>query len=728
MVSLVGPGGVGKTRLALRAATDLTRGFRDGAYLITLAEARDPSAVAGAAVAALGLRDQDPGGTVGLLLGFLADKELLLLVDNCEHVLDPAAHLVSAVLEAAPGVRVLATSREPLGVPGEHLLAVPPLELPGPDGSEALDRLRQNEAVALFTDRAGAASGDFELSATNRAAVVGLCRRLDGLPLALELAAVRTRVLSVEQILSHLDDRFALLTGGGPAALPRHQTLRTAIDWSHDLLGHDERVLLRRLSAFAGRFALEDVQGVCTSDEVPTGRILDLVASLVDKSLVTKSDEGAVACYRLHETMREYAALKLREAGEADLLAERLTGYFLARCRRDAPTARFHLVEWLGWLDLEIDNVRAVLADRLARQDHRSGLELVGWLAWFWVTRATNEGVSRLDQLLTLDPGDSPVHAGASFMRGFLACLRADPDSARPALDRAVSAARAGGLDRLLVESLSMASFAASMAGDRASAAHLLEQTRLAEASLDDPVARAARLQAEALDSFFGGDLGSFRAFSAEMERLSRTTGDLYTLEVALMNQGFAALTGAEPAAAGPLLGEALRVAQRLDDRVVQFYLVGGLGCLAAGAGDVRLAAQLLGAYERLRAETGAVPNAILTPLLGPVYRDTRDALGTTCFEAEVRAGAARARDDAIGFALGDPTSNRAAGRDGHAPLAAREWEVALLVAQGLTNRLIGTRLFISERTVENHIHNTMDKLGFGSRTQIAAWVAERGR
>jgi len=222
MVSLVGPGGVGKTRLALRAATDLTRGFRDGAYLITLAEARDPSAVAGAAVAALGLRDQDPGGTVGLLLGFLADKELLLLVDNCEHVLDPAAHLVSAVLEAAPGVRVLATSREPLGVPGEHVLAVPPLELPGPDGSEALDRLRQNEAVALFTDRAGAASGDFELSATNRAAVVGLCRRLDGLPLALELAAVRTRVLSVEQILSHLDDRFALLTGGGPAALPRH--------------------------------------------------------------------------------------------------------------------------------------------------------------------------------------------------------------------------------------------------------------------------------------------------------------------------------------------------------------------------------------------------------------------------------------------------------------------------------------------------------------------------
>ncbi|HEY3437368.1 MAG TPA: NB-ARC domain-containing protein, partial [Actinotalea sp.] len=236
IISLVGPGGVGKTRLAVRAATDLARGFRDGAWLVGLAEVRDPASVTNAAVAALGLHDQSPAGTLPLLLSFVADKELLLVVDNCEHVLEAAAQLVTAVVEHAPGVRVILTSREPLSVPGEHVLPVPPLELPPSDDSAPLHQLRQNEAVTLFTERAAAASGAFELSAANRAAVVGVCRRLDGLPLAIELAAVRTRVLSAEQILSHLDDRFGLLTGGGRAALPRHQTLRTAIDWSHDLL------------------------------------------------------------------------------------------------------------------------------------------------------------------------------------------------------------------------------------------------------------------------------------------------------------------------------------------------------------------------------------------------------------------------------------------------------------------------------------------------------------
>ena len=430
IVSLVGPGGVGKTRLAIRAATDLARGFRDGAWLVGLAEVRDPASVSNAAVAALGLRDQAPAGTLPLLLSFVAGKELLLVVDNCEHVLEAAARLVTAVVESAPGVRLILTSREPLSLPGEHVLPVPPLELPPSDDAEPLHQLRQNEAVALFTQRAAAASHAFELSAANRAAVVGLCRRLDGLPLAIELAAVRTRVLTAEQILSHLDDRFGLLTGGGRAALPRHQTLRTTIDWSHDLLAPDERMLLRRLSAFAGRFTLDDVESVCAADDVPAGRVLDLLSSLVDKSLVAKEDAGAVACYRLHETMREYAGQKLQAAGEADLLAERCTAYYVSRCSREAADARHHLVEWLGWLDLEMDNVRAVLDGCLARAEYRRGLDLVGSSAWYWVTRATTEGVHRLDQLLALHPGDSDVHAGAHFMGGSLPSCR--PIQRRP--------------------------------------------------------------------------------------------------------------------------------------------------------------------------------------------------------------------------------------------------------------------------------------------------------
>src|ERR1700726_725171 len=288
LVSLVGPGGVGKTRLAIRIATDLGRGFRGGGWLVELAEVLDPVLVSSAVMTALDLRDQAAAEPLTLLLSYLHDKELLLVVDNCEHLLGAAAQVVTDMMRAAPGVRVIATSREPLSVPGEHVVPVPPLELPAPQQGEPLSRLRQNEAVMLFTERAAAASGTFELTASNQAAVVDLCRRLDGLPLAIELAAVRTRVLTVEQILDRLTDRFGLLTGGSRAALPRHQTLRTTIEWSHDLLTGGERAVLRRSCAFAGRFTLEDVESVCVSQDTSPAQALDVLASLVDKSLVMR--------------------------------------------------------------------------------------------------------------------------------------------------------------------------------------------------------------------------------------------------------------------------------------------------------------------------------------------------------------------------------------------------------------------------------------------------------
>src|SRR5256712_4540364 len=280
IVSLVGPGGVGKTRLAIRAATDLARGFPAGAWLVELADVRDPGLVANTVLAARALRDQAATDPVALLLGYLENKELLLVLDNCEHLLDAAALLATDVPRAAPGVRVVATSREPLSAPGEHVIPVPPLELPSPNATELLNRLRQNEAVRLFVERSEAASGAFELTQANQRAVVDLCRRLDGLPLAIELAAVRTRVLTVQQILDRLADRFALLTGGGYAALPRHKTLETAIDWSHELLMDAERTILRRLCVFTGRFTLDDVEAVCTPDGDPASQALEMLASL----------------------------------------------------------------------------------------------------------------------------------------------------------------------------------------------------------------------------------------------------------------------------------------------------------------------------------------------------------------------------------------------------------------------------------------------------------------
>src|SRR2546421_5097473 len=372
LVSLVGPGGAGKSRLALRIAADLARGFADGAWWVELAEVRDGSLVANAVVAALDLRDQAGTQPAQILASYLQEKRLLLVVDNCEHLLGEAAQLVAGVLRGAPNVRVITTSRESLQVPGEQVVAVPPLELPAGNGTEPLARLRQNEAVMLFTERAAAASGAFELSTENRAAIVGLCRRLDGLPLAIELAAVRTRALAVEQILERLSDRFALLTGGSRVALPRHQTLETTIDWSYELLGEGEQALLRRLCVFAARFTLQDVESVGPSDDLPAAEVLDTMTSLVDKSLVTKQDVSSQASYRLHETMREYAALKLRDADEETVLEERCLVYYRATCLQSVDQARYRLVDRVAGAEPENDNIRSglpqcVLGGGLAR-------------------------------------------------------------------------------------------------------------------------------------------------------------------------------------------------------------------------------------------------------------------------------------------------------------------------------------------------------------------------
>ncbi|MEU8397556.1 LuxR C-terminal-related transcriptional regulator [Nonomuraea sp. NPDC048892] len=742
LVSLVGPGGVGKTRLALRMAGDLGRGFPGGAWLVELAEVGDPGLVGDAVTAALDLRTQTAAEPVALLLSYLRDKRLLLVVDNCEHLLGAVAPLVAEVMRAAPGVRVIATSREPLSVPGEHVVPVPPLDLP-PPARAPLAELRRNEAVSLFAERAAAGSGTFELTPANQAAVADLCRRLDGLPLAIELAAVRTRVLSAEQILERLDDRFGLLTGGSRAALPRHQTLRTTVDWSHDLLAAGERALLRRLCAFAGRFTLEDVTAICAYGDVSAAGTLDLMASLVDKSLVIKEDAGGLACYRLHETMREYAVLKLRAAGEEEFLARRRNDHYIGRCLESAPRVRQRLGEWLAWMDLEIDNVRHVLRDCVTRGDLRVGVLLVYSLGYYWMTRGLGEGVRWLDELLAYGGGGARESglgpqelALAWYMRGFLAVLQSDPATARPALDRAVDAAgttagadRAGGaagMRSVLAQSLSLTSMAAAMAGDRPAAARLGERAQAATEGLGDHTALLMYLQSRALTGLLGGDLATAGSAAEEGVRLGRETGDLYSLGMMLLNLGATRLIAGALDEAGPLLAEGLRVAYRIDDRVGQYALLYALACHAAGTGRARPAARLLGAAETVRAGTGADVLPYLAPLLVEAGRSAQAALGEPGFDEEFATGAALDRDAAVALALGEPAPGAAQepSDEGAPPLGRRESEVARLVAEGLSNKQIGARLFISEHTVDSHVRAIMNKLGFNSRAQIAAWTA----
>jgi predicted ATPase/DNA-binding CsgD family transcriptional regulator len=723
LVCLTGPGGVGKTRLAIRAATDLTRGFRAGAWLVELAEVGDPALVTTAVLAALDLRDQTATAPIAVLRGYLRDKQLLLVLDNCEHLLPAVARLATEILAAAAQVRVIATSREPLTLPAEHVIPVPPMQLPSTQTAMPLSRVRQNEAVILFAERAAGASGRFELTAANQGAVVDLCRRLDGLPLAIELAAVRTRVLTVQQILDRLTDRFSLLTAGGRAALPRHETLRTTIDWSHNLLTPAEQILLRRLNAFASRFTLDDVESVCTGADLPAGQALGLLSSLVDKSLVMMEEAGDVACYRLHETMREYAALKLREAGEVQAVELGCAEYYLSRCMRSAVEARFQLVEWLGWMDLEIDNVRAVLRRCLERRDSTRALELASHMGWYWITRATSEGVRWLDKVLGAAP-DNPL---AHFLRGFLAVLQSDPTTARPALARAAALARDAGLVSLCSQALSMASIAAHLAGDRVAAAYLLDEAGDIPVPPDDYLATVALLQARALGGLITGDLEAVRAAAAQGVRLGRQTGDLYSLEMMLLNLTCATLLARDLDEIAPLATEALRIARRIDDRVAQYYLLDALACHAAASGRPTLAVHLLAAADTIRTDVGGSGGMpFLAPLLLRARESSRTKLGTATFEAELEAGRQLSRDAAIALALGEPDPAAEAPTDdaGTVPLGDREMQVARLVADGLTNKQIAARLFISEYTVDSHVRHILTKLGVSSRSQIATWMA----
>src|SRR5438067_4973714 len=647
LVSLVGPGGVGKTRLALRTAADLGRGFADGAWLVELAEIRDGALVTNAVLAALDLRDQTAMKPSQILVSDLRNRQLLLLLDNCEHLIGAVAELVAELLRAAPKLTVISTSREPLQVPGEQVIPIPPLQVPPENGTEPLDRLRQNEAVTLFSERAAAASGTWELTGSNQAVVVALCRRLDGLPLALELAAVRTRVLSVEQILDRLTDRFALLTGGGRAALPRHQTLETAIDWSHDLLTDEERMLLRRLCVFTGRFTLEDVEAVCTSEGAKSSRTLDLLSSLVDKSLVLKEDARGTGCYRLHETMREYAGRKLHDAGEEDRVLLRCTEYYVSRCQQMALEARFQLPSWLAWMDLEIDNIRSVLRRCLVRSDSMRGIQLATSLSWFWITRATTEGVRWLVELLASGPGNPETLGWSYFIRGFLAVLQGDWTAARPALELAMRASRDAGQPVQLANSLSMASIAANMAGDRGSALRLLAEADELAAELDDIPTRVAVLQARSLNAVFEGDFETLTLVATEGARLSRQVGDLYALHMMNLNLGGAALLAGDAEESKARYSEALRIAYQIDDRIGQFYLLAALAFHATVEGRAKTAAQLLGASETIRIGAGATVMPVMRPVITQAEESAVAALGQAKFEVEFSAGKRLTRDSA---------------------------------------------------------------------------------
>lgn len=428
LVTLAGVGGVGKSRLALHVAREIRRAFPDGVWLVELAKLGTPALVEQTVAAALELRDHSSRDPATVLAEFLADKRLLLVLDNCEHVLARCGQMVDRLLAAAPALSVLATSREPLGIPGERLWPVPPLTLPPADaGAQAPDR--PYEALALFEDRAAAVVPDFTLDKDNKPAVARLCRRLDGLPLAIELAAVRMRVLSAEEMLARLEDRFTLLTTGHRTAAPRHQTLRAAVQWSFELCSEPERLLWARCSVFAGDFDLDAAERVCAGPGLAHREVFEAVSRLIDKSVLTREGGGASARYRVLETIRQYGRERLDETGDTPAVRRRHRDYYLLLAEQaDADSGGPHQYEWAERLRAERANVFTALDYCLTIPgQQRHGLRLAATLWFYWIAcGSVRDGRYWLGRALKADPAPSRDRARALWTNGWIACLQGD--------------------------------------------------------------------------------------------------------------------------------------------------------------------------------------------------------------------------------------------------------------------------------------------------------------
>ena len=651
VLTLLGTGGVGKTRLALTAGAQLRERYPDGVWFVELATVPDAGLVAQAVASAVGLHEDASRPPRELLAAALARRQALLILDNCEHVVEACAELVEALLRACPRLAVLATSRERLNIPGESTFQVPSLGVPD-EHEEAPDRLARSEAVRLFVERARLVAPTFALTAENAASVAELCRRLDGLPLAIELAAARVRLLRVEQIVARLNDRFRLLTGGSRTVQPRQQTLRAALDWSHDLLSKPEQTLLRRLSVFAGGFTLEAVEGICAGPELDAAQALDLLAQLVDKSmvLVETADSGAaVARYRLLESIREYCHERARAAGEVVWLRGRHQAWFLALAeeaqRRGGGPEQ---VAWLDRLETEYDNLQAALGWR--DQDPASNvlrLRLGGALWRFWEVRGRlREGRDWLEAILTEAGHDAPAaragalngagnlardvgdyergaahHTEALGLRrqigdprdiarslnnlGVIAHDRARYAEAEAFFSEAIQSWRAAGDDELLPLTLNNLGRTRRFQGDFERAVVLGQEALVLFRANDHAWGTAQELSNLADTALYQGDLASARPLYEESLRLRRLVGDRRGIGVALNSLALLRGRTGELDVARELAAEALALRRDLGDRRGIGGSLFALGCVALWGGDLDQAEHLARESLVVRSDLG---------------------------------------------------------------------------------------------------------------------------
>jgi predicted ATPase/DNA-binding SARP family transcriptional activator len=660
LVTLTGTGGCGKTRLALEVAARVVDWFADGAWLVELAALTEGQLVVQAVASTLGLRQRSGRPLTEMLVEYVQPRHLLLLLDNCEHLISDCAALADLLLRACPRLHILATSREALGVAGETRWRVPSLHTPDPRtlpaGGELPSLLADYDAVRLFVDRARLSEPGFTLTPQNAVAVVHVCYRLDGLPLAIELAAARVNVLPVEQIAARLDDVFQLLEGGSRTALPRQQTLQAMMDWSYDLLSEKEQRLLRRLGVFADGATLETVEAVCAGGSIDAAEVLGLLASLVNKSLVIVEEHGGEARYRLLEIIRQYATEKLRAAGEETEVRRRHLDWYLRLAERAEPESWGAAQRlWLERLELEHENLRAALAwGATDPQGAEAGLRLAAALWNFWWMRGyLGEGRRWLKQMLHRQE-EAPLAARAKGLHasGVIAYALGDHATANQELEQSLTLYQSLGDRRGIALNLTYLGMLARHRGEYARASTLLEKSVTLFRGLGETWAMAVALNVLGDIAADQRDYGTARTFYEQGLRLLRHVQDTWGTAFTLVHLGRVAYHQGEHRHAVLLCREALTLLQELGVPRGTAACLETLAGIAAVRGQLDRATRLFGAAAALRRSLGTPSAPQERADNERVIAMLRDGLGAEAFAEAWAAGSALSMAQAVAEAL----------------------------------------------------------------------------
>ena len=729
LVTLTGFGGIGKTRLALRAAREMSRTFPDGVGWVELADIRDPALIIQAIIDALQLADRPGRDSWGALVQDLRERRMLLVFDNCEHVLEDVAEMVGELLRSAPGLRVLATSRQVLGIPGEMALPVSPLPVPPAEGAEP-GATTLYASLALLQERAGAVLPGFELTPANEGAAAELCRKLDGIPLAIELAAVKLKVLSLPDLVERLDARLQVLRQPGRAGPDRHSTIEATIDWSYELCTPDERLLWARASVFAGGFSVAAAERVCADEILPEGSVLDVVLGLVDKSVLSRSEVSGQIRFRLLEPLREHGLRRLRAEGEHDEIVHRHVVWceellHEACLQWFGPTQE----QWCTTLQLELPNVRAAVKHCLGHEGCATrALDMVGKPWFLWIALFLDEGRQWLERAVAVCPEPSRSRAHALSTLGYVAALQGDLERAEEVASEGRTMGESLGDDVAVAYGTHILGLSALFHDGERSLELLTQALPLYErADVVDDYVVGLRIQL-GLAHLFRGNLAEAQAQFDLCQKLCVVTGERWLLSYAHYGIAFVRKLEGDPDASIKLACEAIEVKWFFRDLCGLSTTMDLLAWAQTDAGRFSKGATLLGAASSLWERFGVrlFGSDDWLAMMKQAEDVCREHLGQRAYDAAHQAGRRMSSGEAIELALGKQEAPAAHPEKSAVRLTPREEEISLLVAEGLSNKAIAERLVISQRTAEGHVENVLNKLGFRSRSQIAAWVGER--